>query len=34
MIAEAFLAIVEANLVELPDELHEQLRQPNCQQTN
>jgi len=34
MIAEAFLAIVEANLVELPDELHEQLRQPNCQQNN
>lgn len=34
MIVEAFLAIVGANLVELPEELHEQLRQPNCQQTN
>ncbi|HET6453380.1 MAG TPA: HD domain-containing phosphohydrolase [Armatimonadota bacterium] len=34
LIVEAFLAIVEANLVELPEELHEQLRQPNCQPTN
>lgn len=34
MIVDAFLAIVEANLVEMPEELHEQLRQPNCQQTN
>ena len=34
MMVEAFLSIVEANMVELPEELHEQLRKPGVQQTN
>ena len=33
-VVEAFLTVVEANMVELPEELHEQLRKPDSQKPN